>query len=215
MTDSERNIVVLVHEVRSPVAALAAVAEALREADASARPELVRLSLDACAAIERLVTDITVASVRSSVVDVGAVVRDAVLARSLAGAEMQLDVGTSLPSVRGDPVRLRQALDNLLTNAIVHAAGTDAVAVTARSTSTAVVVSVTDRGPGVPPEEVDRIFDPGVRLDATRRGTGLGLGIARAIVDAHGGRLTVESPPGSGATFTITLPRHDARHPDT
>lgn len=214
MTDPER-IAVLVHEVRSPVAALVAIAEAVREQSASARPELVRLSLDACAAIERLVTDITVASLRPSVVDVGVVVRDAVLARSLTGAQVRVDVESPVPSVHADPVRLRQALDNLLTNATVHAAGSGVVDVAVRSTSIAVVVSVTDRGRGIPPEELDRIFDHGVRLDATRGGAGLGLAITRAIVDAHNGGLTVESPPGGGATFTITLPRPDDRHPDT
>lgn len=215
MTAPERSLDVLVHEVRSPVAALVAVAQAFPEADPASRKQLVHLSLDACATLERLVMDIATASVRASVVDLGALVRGAALARSVAGVNVEVDVATALPSVRGDAVRLRQALDNLLANALVHAAGSGAVVVTARSMPTTVRVSVADRGPGIPPGDVDRIFEPGVRLDESRRGAGLGLAITKAIVEAHGGSLAVASTPGRGTTFTLTLPRDDGSHPDT
>ncbi len=69
-----------------------------------------------------------------------------------------------------------------------------------------VLLSSTDRGPGIPIGEQERIFEPGVRLDRERSGSGLGLAIARAIAESHGGTLTVESVPGEGATFTIALP---------
>jgi signal transduction histidine kinase len=66
---------------------------------------------------------------------------------------------------------------------------------------------VTDRGPGIAENELDRIFDVGVRLDSASRGSGLGLPLARAIVEGHGGSLTVTtSTPGGGATFAIALP---------
>ena len=214
MTNSDDRIAVLVHEVRSPVAALTAIADAMGETDGPDRAALVRLGLVACTAIERLATDITVASVRPTRVDIGAIVRDAAMARVLAGHTVEVEVDASLEAVQGDPVRLRQALDNLLTNAFVHAGLGGVVEVNARNADAGVTVSVSDSGPGIPAEELGRIFDPGVRLDASRRSAGLGLAITKAIVDAHGGSLTVESPPGRGATFTMTLLRGD-RHPDT
>ena len=69
-----------------------------------------------------------------------------------------------------------------------------------------VLLSVSDRGEGIPPDERSRIFEPGVRLDDARPGSGLGLAITRAIAEAHGGTLEVESEPGRGSTFTIALP---------
>lgn len=215
MTGLGSRVAVLVHEVRSPVAALTAIAAVARETSGAGRTELVRLCLGACSSIERLVRDITVASVRPTSVDVGALVRDAARARSLAGDAVEVDIAPALPPVHGDPVRLRQAVDNLLENAVVHAAGSGAVAITVRRTATTVTVSVTDSGPGIPAAELAGIFAPGVRLDPSRRGTGLGLAITKAVVEAHEGSLTVDSSPGRGSTFTIALPHAGDRHPDT
>jgi two-component system sensor histidine kinase BaeS len=105
-----------------------------------------------------------------------------------------------------DPLRLRQALDNLMTNALTHAGSGGDVVVSGGLSETLVLVSVSDSGAGVPLADQERIFEAGVRLDAGRAGSGLGLVIARAIAEAHGGRLTVRSTPGEGATFTIALP---------
>lgn len=217
VTGEESRIAILVHEVRSPVAALTAIAASARETSRVGRAELVRLCLDACASIERLVRDVTVTSVRVAHVDVGALVRDAVHTRELAGVAVKVEAPHALPPVVGDAVRLRQAVDNLLENAVVHAAGSGPVSVTVRATATAVTVAVADGGPGIPPGDLARIFDPGVRLDPGRRGAGLGLAIAKAIIEAHGGSLTVDSSPGRGATFTINLPRRDdgGGHPET
>ena len=219
MTDPNGRIAILVHEVRSPVAALAVIAEAFADADSAGRRELARLCLAACSAVERLVTDITIASVRQADVDLGVLVRDSATAFRLAGNAVEVDGHEPVPHVQGDPVRLRQVFDNLLTNAAVHAPapepGSEPIRVRIRSTSEEVAVSVIDTGPGIASEEVDRIFEPGVRLDESRRGSGLGLAITQAIVDAHGGSLSVESVPGHGATFTVSLPRGDVHQPET
>ncbi len=68
------------------------------------------------------------------------------------------------------------------------------------------LLSVADHGPGIPFDEQERIFEAGVRLDSGQPGSGLGLAVARAIAEAHGGTLTIDSVPGEGATFTIALP---------
>jgi signal transduction histidine kinase len=205
------RVAILVHEVRSPVAALAAVAEALADVeDAGSRRELVGLALGACAAIERIVTDIAVASVRLTPVDVAAIVHDVVAARAVSGVTVVSEVAAGLPTIEGDPVRLRQALDNLVTNGLLHGGGS--VVVAATESAEGVAVTVADEGRGIPPDELGRIFEPGVRLHEGRPGFGLGLALTKAIVEAHGGMLTVDSTPGEGTTFTIVLPPD---HPDT
>lgn len=104
-------------------------------------------------------------------------------------------------------MRLRQVLDNLIGNALAHGASRGPVVVrTSRTGEHGAAIAVADTGPGIPRDEVDRIFDLGVRLDADAMGSGLGLALSRAIVDAHGGALEVESKPGEGSTFTIVLP---------
>ena len=203
--DRER-LAVLVHEVRSPVAALSAIAEIFGESgvDASARSELVRLVVAACRGIERIVADLAVASIRFEQVDPRELVVDAVAAARLRGAPVQASVTDELPQLEGDPARLRQALDNLIANAVTHGAPSDVV-VTGSATASVVRLSVSDRGRGIPLDHQARIF-AGVRLASDASGMGLGLALTRAIVEGHGGSLAVVSLPGEGATFTIELP---------
>ena len=207
-TDDTQRLAVLVHEVRSPVAALSAIAEAIadKSLDGSERLELARLVISACRGIERVVLDAAIASVRLERVDVGALVRQVAAAASLVGMRVEPSVAADLPRITADPLRLRQALDNLVANALTHAGSDEEVSVTATSNGTYVLLSVSDSGSGVPLMEQERIFEAGVRLNPNRAGSGLGLAIARAIAEAHGGHLTVTSTPRVGATFTIALP---------
>jgi signal transduction histidine kinase len=202
--DRER-LAVLVHEVRSPVAALAAVAEAYRRADGAARRQLAALAVAACSGIERVVSDSRLDSIVLEAVDVGRLVEEAVAAAALQGGDVRAEVERETQVVAADRLRLRQAIDNLISNALTHAAS-GGVLVGVRSAKGALVVFVTDRGPGIPAGEQERIFEAGVRLDAARPGSGLGLALARAIAQAHGGTLTVDSEVGRGATFALTLP---------
>lgn len=203
------GLAVLVHEVRSPVAALSAIAETFADPslDGDARHELEQLAIAACLGIERIVLGATIASVRLERLEVGTVVRQAASAAALGGARVEPRIADDLPSIAGDPLRLRQALDNLVSNALAHAGSDGAVVVSADSSETAVLLSVTDSGVGIPLSEQNRIFEKGVRLNEATAGSGLGLAIARAIAEAHGGTLTVMSAPGQGATFTIAIPR--------
>jgi two-component system sensor histidine kinase BaeS len=133
-------------------------------------------------------------------------VRQAAATASLAGGRVEPRVAADLPHIAADPLRLRQALDNLVVNALAHAGSKGEVIVSAMSSGIDVLLSVSDSGPGVPIVDQERIFEAGVRLDPNRSGSGLGLAIARAIAEAHGGKLTMTSVPGEGATFTIALP---------
>lgn len=207
------ELAVLVHEVRSPVAALSAIAEAFADPglDGDARFELERLAVAACRGIERIVVGATIASVRLERLEVGEVVRQAASAAALGGARVESRIADGLPPIAGDPLRLRQALDNLVSNALAHAGSEGAVVVSAVSSETAVLLSVADSGAGIPLSEQNRIFETGVRLNEATAGSGLGLAIARAIAEAHGGTVTVTSTPGQGATFTIAIPRTSPR----
>lgn len=206
--DMIERLAVLAHEVRSPVAALSAIAATFSEAgaDEGVRRELERLAVAACRAVERIVVDAAVASVRLERLEVDQVIRQVVAAAALSGARVEPRIADDLPSIEGDPQRLRQALDNLVVNALRHA-GSVRVVVSADSSDSAVLLSVSDAGVGIPLAEQNRIFEKGVRLSEAADGSGLGLAIARAIAEAHGGTLTVISAPGQGSTFTISLPR--------
>jgi len=106
-----------------------------------------------------------------------------------------------------DAVRIEEVLTNLIDNAIKYGAGNQPIEIDIAEEPTLVRVSVSDRGPGVAPEERDRIFEPFHRASADKRGVGLGLHVAREIVGLHGGVLTVEERAGGGATFVLVLPK--------
>jgi signal transduction histidine kinase len=112
-----------------------------------------------------------------------------------------------LPPVVADRDRLHQVIGNLLGNALKFTPEEGRVEVEARRVEDDVHISVRDSGPGIAADEVPRIFDPYWQARRTDRlGAGLGLTISKGIVEAHGGRIWVESRPGEGSTFTFALP---------
>ncbi|MFI5873731.1 sensor histidine kinase [Streptomyces sp. NPDC051445] len=125
------------------------------------------------------------------------------------GHPLTLSPGPASAELRMDPHRIRQVLDNLLTNAAVHTRAGTAVCVEVAVSPDTARVHVTDTGPGIPPGDRDRVFDRFYRVDKARSrdrgGSGLGLSVARSLVRAHGG--TLELGDAAGATvFTVTLP---------
>jgi signal transduction histidine kinase len=114
--------------------------------------------------------------------------------------------------VSADPSEIGRIVANLLDNAIRYSGGANArpVRVVTRMADGEALVEVTDDGPGIGAADLDRIFEPFYRVHfdaASPEGNGLGLAIARSLAQRNGGRLVAESPPGSGATFRLTLPR--------
>ena len=201
------RLAVLVHELRSPVAALSAIADALvdGELDSAARRELARLAVQACRAIERIVADAAVASIRLERTDPLALVDDVVAAARLRGVRITVAAPERAPLVELDPTRVRQVLDNLTTNAVVHGGTGVDVSVSVR-VDEALRIEVSDNGPGIAGDDLESVFEAGVRLDSHRPGTGIGLALARALVEGHRGTLTVVSTLGVGTTFTISVP---------
>jgi two-component system phosphate regulon sensor histidine kinase PhoR len=126
------------------------------------------------------------------------------------GLLLTAESSPDLPAVIGDPVLLQQALQNLLDNAVRYSPRRGEVKVKARAEGTELVISVSDKGPGIPQTEQQRIFERFYRADAARSrdagGTGLGLSIAKHLVEAHAGRIEVDSEVGRGSTFTVFLP---------
>lgn len=189
--DPER-LRVVVHELRSPVAALEALAAAADGvSDPATLRRLIELGLAAARDVDRLVTDPELLSLRLEPVDLAA------LARGFSrGAVTVRAEGAHV--VRGDPTRLRQALANLVANALRH--GTHAV-LEVWEERDQVVLLVTDDGPGLPED-----LDPFARGASAAGSTGYGLWLARAIAEAHGGSLDVAGEAGAGARLRLSLP---------
>lgn len=125
----------------------------------------------------------------------------------LSGREVDLRLRDDLPEVPMDVVQIDQVLTNLVENAARFSSPGAPITVSAARWHDAVEVSVIDHGPGIPPGERDRVFEPFARgEEGEGAGTGLGLSIARAIVEAHGGKVSIKGTPGGGATVTFRLP---------
>jgi signal transduction histidine kinase len=124
-----------------------------------------------------------------------------------AGVTLRAEVAPELPAVDADPMRVGEVLGNLLQNAIRHTPGGGAVHVTAAPADhdRAVEFIVDDTGPGIPPEMLSSVFDRFVKA-ADTGGAGLGLAIAKGLVEAHGGRIAAERRPGGGTRIRFTLP---------
>lgn len=124
---------------------------------------------------------------------------------------MEVVDGPGTPEVLGDEARLRQVLGNLMANAVQHTPDTSPITVRVGTAGDDAVLEVADQGPGMTPEDAQRVFERFYRTDSSRArasgGTGLGLSIVDSLVYAHGGRVTVTTAPGQGCCFRVSLPR--------
>ncbi|MGQ0573552.1 MAG: ATP-binding protein [Pseudonocardia sp.] len=209
------------HELRTPLAGVQAVAEAAAspQLDPEERDRQHQLLARETHRAGRLVDDLLAMAridagleLRREPVELLELARAEVERVRVRAADRTIEVSGTAVTVPGDAERLGRALANLLDNARRHAGPGGTVRVLVGDSGAGASVTVTDTGPGVPPEQRERIFDRLVRLDDARSadagGAGLGLAIARGIARAHGGDLTCVDPPdGTGAAFVLTLPR--------
>ena len=119
-----------------------------------------------------------------------------------------MDIPEDMPALEVDKVRLQQILRNLVDNAVKYSPENTEIRISARQEDEHIVIGVSDRGPGISHEDQERLFAPFERLESTvtKAGLGLGLLVCRRLVEAHGGKIWVESEPGSGSTFWFKLP---------
>jgi two-component system, OmpR family, sensor histidine kinase BaeS len=212
------------HELRTPLATLQSHLEAL--IDGVWAPEQARLTglHEEIMRINRLVTDLENlarfegdAALRRSPTDLGELVRATVgnhqAQYGAKGVALAFSVEGDNRLVSIDPDRMSQAVINLLSNALKFTPAGGSVRVDVRYQGSATRVSVSDTGVGIEPRDLARIFERFYRVDSSRSretgGSGIGLSIARAIVEAHGGTLTAASEPGRGSCFTIDLPSNE------
>jgi PAS domain S-box-containing protein len=141
-------------------------------------------------------------------VDLAAIARSvASMTLQTSGREARVIGSASGVMARVDPVRIEEVLVNLLDNALKYSPADTPVDVEISAKDDSVRVAVRDRGPGVPPDQRERIFEPFRRASSSGPGVGLGLHISREITQLHGGTLTVESPTDGGSRFVVTLPK--------
>jgi two-component system, OmpR family, sensor histidine kinase KdpD len=209
------------HDLRSPLTAISASAEVL-EADTAGDPERAELvatiRLEA-ARLGRLVANL----LDLSRLEAGAArprpelwTVDGLVARALEGVDREgrrvhVTMPTDPPTLRVDPAQIERVLVNLLENALESSSPSDAVELRVERQGGEVVLRVVDRGPGLDPRDVQRLFEPFERgVGETKQGTGLGLAIAKGFAEANGGRLWAEQAPGRGASLALALPLADS-----
>lgn len=213
------------HELRTPLTTIQGFAETLLAGaldDPKARRKFLEIIRDHAARLGRLTDDLLKLSAieggsmtfRMEPVSLPQLIEHCVEAVSLKaksrGLEVASDSQDALPQVRGDSLRLEEVLKNLLENAIQYTPSPGTIRVTAARDGENAVLCVEDTGIGIPSTDQQRIFERFYRVDVARSreagGTGLGLAIAKHIVEAHGGRLWVESELGKGSRFYVSLP---------
>jgi two-component system sensor histidine kinase KdpD len=210
------------HDLRTPLASIKAGVTSLLDAavahDAAAQRELLQTVLEETDRLNRVVGNILdLAKARAGAMTpstqptaVDEIVESVVhrMAARLADVRVRTALREDVPEIRADPVQLDQVVTNLLENAARFSPpGGEVLIAVAPWQGGGVQVRVADEGPGVPPEERERVFEPFYRRDdGHRTGSGLGLAIARAIVLAHGGRIWIEGTPLGGAAVVFELP---------
>jgi signal transduction histidine kinase len=218
-----RNMVAdVAHELRTPISNLRGYLEAISDGVLSPNEVTIRSLNEEAVSLTRLVSDLQELSLSDAgkmkmdiqPEDITHIIKDTAKAfqpkADAKGLLVLADPGNELPLVDIDAQRVRQVLNNLLNNAIAHTGKDGSVSITARPDGEKLYISVADTGEGIPAQDLPMIFERFYRVDKSRTratgGTGLGLTIAKRIVEAHGGTITAASEQGKGSTFTFSLP---------
>ena len=211
------------HELRTPLANIQGYVEAMRDGLVAADDATIDTLHQQVLHLAHLVEDLRLLALAEAgtlrldpqpghMADVVRVSVEAVRPRADSkGIALGVEEAGELPLVTMDQARIGQVIGNLLENAIQHTPDGGTVSVHTEATEAGVSVSVTDTGSGIPPDQTKLIFERFHRVDPSRAratgGTGLGLTIAKQLVEAHGGTIGAESTPGAGSRFTFELPR--------
>ena len=218
-----RNLVAdVAHELRTPLSNIQGYLEAIRDRVVKPNAATIRSLNEETALLSRLVDELQELSLAEAgklklvyqAEDIAKLVRQAVTSwqPQVAAKEisLSLDLPDNLPLVDIDWQRVNQVLHNLLENAVAHTHKGGTINVAATTQGDWVEVSVSDTGEGIPAEDLPNIFERFYRVDRSRAratgGSGLGLTIAKRLVEAHGGKITVQSDLGKGSCFSFTLP---------
>jgi two-component system OmpR family sensor kinase len=209
------------HELRTPLSAVSAYAELFEQGAATRADDLERVMhgiRSETARMGHLVEDLLLLArldegrpLERDEVELVGVSAEAVQTAATVGPAWPVRLVAREPvEIIGDRMRIRQVLDNLLANVRTHCPEGTSTVVTVDQEDHEAVISVRDDGPGLSPEEADRVFERFFRADASRSrlfgGAGLGLSIVASITKAHGGSVTATAAPGGGTTFTVRLP---------
>ncbi len=217
----------ITHELRTPLTAIKASATALVSTDGMStadRRELLTIIDEESDRLNRLIShavqmvqlDSNEIRMDLSPQSVADLIESAckTSASALSGHTLEIRVPEKIPQVLADPVWIERVLCNLLENAAKYSQAEQPITVTAEQREDSVAISIADRGAGIEPVEQDLIFDKFYRGQSQRyrvSGTGMGLAICRAIVEAHKGTIAVVSQPGQGSVFTFTVPSPEGR----
>jgi len=209
------------HELRTPLTSIRGYSEMLRRgaAESPADADLARRRIEEeSVRMSTLVDDMLLIArldqgrpLETKAVNLQAIARDAVDDARAVGPQADITLNAAQPIVvTGDDTRLRQGVGNLMRNALVHTPPSTAIEVAVTTEDSVARMSVSDHGPGLRSDQLERIFEPFYRADPSRSrdsgGAGLGLSIVNAVVVAHGGHVTVKETSGGGATFEVELP---------
>jgi signal transduction histidine kinase len=210
------------HELKTPIAAIRAHLENLLDGVERPDPQTLQVMLAQTERLSRLIDQLLELSrlesgevpLRREPVSLAPLVTQVLseieVARSDAGVTVESELSIDLPPVEVDRERVHQVLFNLLDNAVRFTPRGGEVRVSAHRRDGGVEIVVTDTGAGIPPEHLPRLFERFYRADPSRSredgGTGIGLAIARSVVEAHGGRIRAESEPGKGSVFAFDVP---------
>jgi len=214
----------IAHELRTPLSVIQGTLEGMLDRVVEPTPERIAGLHSQALLLKRLITDLRDLSLARAgqlplhrqTIDVARVTRETVetlapLADDRA-VSLRIDVPDGLPWVNADPDRLRQVVLNLVENALRHTPKGGEVRILVEGAVDGVRISVADTGKGIGPDDLPHIFEHFYRVDPSRArssgGTGLGLAIVKSLVEAHGGKVTVQSGVGAGSTFTVMLPAH-------
>jgi signal transduction histidine kinase len=216
----------IAHELRTPLSLILGHAEAVHDGVLPPTPENFEIIREEATRLEHLVNDLRILSLADAgelsitpqmidpqrlLQEVAAIYQYQTQSKNIL---LDLEIASPLSNIEVDPGRMTQVLTNILDNALRHTPEGGRIILSAKDVDDQVELAIQDTGPGLKPEDLDRIFDRFYRTDSSRQrdgdfpgGSGLGLAIARSIVQAHGGQLSAESGPGNGLKVMIRLPK--------